>query len=91
MLSHVRFLLISWNGKPPNAHVSIYIGRLCPCELKMLTSESLDMRIHKLHVRLQLLVAKRPISGRGLVSLLDRALAPTEVQRFSRLARAAKK
>ena len=35
----------------------------------MLTSDSLDRRIHKLHVRSQLHVAKRPVSGCGHVFL----------------------
>ena len=38
----------------------------------MLTSDSLDRRIHKLHVRSQL--AKRPVSGCGLVTALSAGL-----------------
>ena len=70
-LSKAQFALCSWvcnsgTEKNPHPHVLIYIGRLCPCEFKMLTSDSLDRRSKKLHVRLQL--AKRPVSGCGLVA-----------------------
>ena len=59
----------------------------------MLTSDSLDISIHKLHVRLQL--AKRPISGAcglGLVTkpVFCSQLIPVKINSFEHLERAQK-